>query len=196
MSGERAFVSRAGAKLAFALDAFGIDPAGRTAADLGCNVGGFTDCLLARGAASVVSVDTAYGVLDWRLRNDPRVLVQERSNALHAMPPRGPVELVTIDLGWTPQRLALPAARRWLQAGGVAVSLFKPHYELEGERKRWLERGRLAPHLAAAVLTEFLAASPPGGFELLGSVESPLRGGKSGRGGEGNIEFLLHLRAV
>lgn len=198
MSGdaERRFVSRAGDKLDFALDAFAVDPQGRRAADLGCNVGGFTDCLLSRGAASVVCVDTAYGVLEWRLRNDPRVEVRERTNALHAPPPQPPVELVAIDLGWTPQRLALPAARRWLAAGGVAISLFKPHYELAGDDRRHLAKGRLPPEHAAETLQRFLEGPIPGGFDLLASVESPLRGGKSGRGGEGNLEYLLHLRAV
>jgi 23S rRNA (cytidine1920-2'-O)/16S rRNA (cytidine1409-2'-O)-methyltransferase len=190
----RPFVSRAGLKLDHAIRTFGVAVEGRRAADLGCNVGGFTDCLLRHGAASVISVDTAYGVLDWRLRSDPRVEARERTNALHAAPPHPPVDLVVVDLGWTPQRLALPVAARWIHATGEIVSLFKPHYELQGEQKAWLDRGRLEASRAHEVLKEFLPALPDLGLALAGSVESPIRGGKSARGGEGNVEFLLHLR--
>src|SRR5436309_2115272 len=97
------FVSRAGQKLDHALDVFKIDVAGLTCADLGCNVGGFVDCLLQRGAAKVYAVDTGYGVLDWKLRKDARVIVMERTNAMHvALPER--VTLVTIDVAWTRQQ--------------------------------------------------------------------------------------------
>jgi 23S rRNA (cytidine1920-2'-O)/16S rRNA (cytidine1409-2'-O)-methyltransferase len=123
------FVSRAGQKLAAAIDAFGLDVAGWVCADFGCNVGGFTDCLLQRGAAKVYAVDTGYGELAWKLRRDGRVVVMERTNALYAPPPR-PVDLVTVDVAWTPQSLAAPAAAKWLRPGGRIVSLLKPHYEL------------------------------------------------------------------
>ena len=125
------FVSRAGLKLAHALDEFGIDVTGLICADFGCNIGGFTDCLLQRGAKLVYAIDTGYGTLAWKLRSDSRVIVMERTNALHAPPPaeekrgREPFsekgsrplfcDLVVIDLGWTPQRLAVPAALRWLR---------------------------------------------------------------------------------
>lgn len=190
--------SRAFAKLDFALEQFAIDVAGRRCADLGCHVGGFTDCLLRRGAAAVVSVDTGYGILDWRLRNDSRVEVRERTNALHAEPPEGGVGFVSIDLGWTPQRLALPAARRWVAAGGDVVTLVKPHYELEGEAKSRLEAGRLDDEAAQEVLAALLPRMPRWGFDVLGHAESPIRGGKSGKGraGAGNLEFLVHLRPV
>jgi 23S rRNA (cytidine1920-2'-O)/16S rRNA (cytidine1409-2'-O)-methyltransferase len=190
--------SRAYAKLDFALDRFSIDVAGRRCADLGCHVGGFTDCLLRRGAASVVSVDTGYGILDWRLRSNPRVEVRERTNALHAEPPVGGVGFVSIDLGWTPQRLALPAARRWIAATGDVITLVKPHYELEGEAKSRLDQGRLADEAAHEVLVAMLPRIPRWGFEVLAHAESPIRGGKSGkgRGGAGNLEFLVHLRPI
>jgi len=112
------YVSRGGLKLAHALDAFELSVEGFTCADLGCSTGGFTDVLLRRGAARVVAVDTGYGVLDYRLRTDPRVRVMERTNAIHASPPEGVgrVDVVVIDAGWTPQRLVLPAAVRWLNA--------------------------------------------------------------------------------
>src|SRR6476620_12477068 len=122
------FVSRAGQKLDHALGAFAIDVAGRTCADLGSNAGGFVDCLLQRGAAKVYAVDTGYGVLEWKLRKDPRVVVMERTNAMHVTLPE-PVSLVTIDVAWTRQRNILPAARRILTAGGTVITLIEPHYE-------------------------------------------------------------------
>lgn len=193
---EPAVASRAFAKLDAALDRFGIVVAARSCADLGCNVGGFTDCLLRRGAGSVIALDVAYGVLAWRLRNDPRVTVKERTNALHAPPPEGGVDLVAIDLGWTPQRLALPAARRWVRPGGEVVTLVKPHYELLPEEKHLLDRGRLADEVARTMVARLEPTLPALGFALVDAVESPIRGGKSGKGraGEGNLEFLLHLR--
>ncbi len=121
------FVSRAGQKLEHALVTFNLDVAGRTCADLGSNVGGFVDCLLRRGAAKVYAIDTGYGTLDWKLRNDPRVVVMERTNAMHATLPES-VSLVTIDVAWTTQRVILTAALRLLVEAGVVVTLFKPHY--------------------------------------------------------------------
>jgi 23S rRNA (cytidine1920-2'-O)/16S rRNA (cytidine1409-2'-O)-methyltransferase len=129
------FVSRAGEKLQAALDAFGIDVAGRVCADFGCNVGGFTDCLLQRGAAKVFAIDTGYGELAWKLRKDPRVVVMERTNALYC-PVAEQVDFVVIDVAWTCQSLVVPAARKWLKSPNATnfrpriVSLLKPHYEL------------------------------------------------------------------
>src|SRR5436309_10496612 len=105
------FVSRAGQKLEHALAVFGLDVTGATCADLGSNTGGFVDCLLRRGAAKVYAVETGYGVLDWKLRKDPRVVVMERTNAMHVVLPER-VRAVTIDVAWTKQRHILPAARR------------------------------------------------------------------------------------
>src|SRR5438046_1543242 len=105
------FASRAGQKLNHALDVFVIDVTGLICADLGSNVGGFVDCLLQRGAAKVYAVEKGYGVLEWRLRKDPRVVVMERVNAMHVKLPEA-VDLVTIDVAWTRQRNILPAAAR------------------------------------------------------------------------------------
>ena len=105
------YVSRGGEKLAAALDRFGLDVTGLVCADLGSHVGGFVDCLLRRGAARVHSVDTAYGTLAWKLRRDSRVVVYERTNAMHVSLPE-PVDLVTIDVGWTPQVRILPNVAR------------------------------------------------------------------------------------
>lgn len=191
----RPFVSRAGAKLAHALDAFGLSVAGLRCADFGCNVGGFTDCLLQRGAAGVVAVDTGYGALAWKLRQDPRVEVRERTNALHAPAPAGGVDLVVVDLAWTPQRLAVPAALRWLAPGGRIVTLVKPHYELAPAEKGLLVHGCLPHEHAPRVLAAVEAAMPALGARVLGGVQSPLVGGKTSRkkGVEGNIEYLLLL---
>ncbi len=187
------YVSRAGSKLEHALREFRLDVAGLRCADFGCHAGGFTDCLLRHGAAVIYAIDTGYGVLDYRLRRDPRVIVMERTNALHAEPP-DLVSLVTIDLAWTRQRHAIPAALRWLAPGGRIVSLVKPHYELEeAERHTLLVDGVLAPEHADRVLRDVLESLPRMGAAVLGVVESPLRGAKSARrrGGPGNREFLV-----
>ena len=139
------FVSRAGAKLAHALDEFQLNVTGLRCADFGCNVGGFTDCMLQRGAAHVIAIDTGYGTLAWKLRQDPRVETRERTNALHAVPPVGGVDLVVVDLAWTPQRLAIPVALTWLAPGGRIVSLVKPHQPLHIPRHTLLFAG-LAAH--------------------------------------------------
>lgn len=179
------FVSRAGLKLAHALDVFAIDVAGFICADLGCNVGGFTDCLLQRGAERICALDTAYGVLDYRLRTDERVTVRERTNALHAEPGegwRGACDLVAIDLGWTPQRLAIPAAVPWLKGTGRIVTLIKPHYELSAEEKReLLVDGLLARAEAERVVERISSGMGELGMRVLGVTESPIAGGKSSR---------------
>lgn len=118
------YVSRGGLKIQAAFDAFALDLAGAVCADLGCNVGGFTDCMLQRGAGRVYAVDTGYGALAWKLRKDPRVVTLERSNALRLDPRTiegfAGCDLVSVDLSWTRQALALPAARRWLRQGDGA----------------------------------------------------------------------------
>jgi len=179
------YVSRGGEKLAFALDRFGVDPAGRVCADLGCSTGGFTDVLLRRGAVRVHAVDTAYGVLDWRLRSDPRVVVHERTNALHATLPE-PCSLVVIDAGWTRQLRIIPRALALLAPGGEIVSLVKPHYEAPREL---LDGGRLPERHLASVVEQVLAGLRELPVTVSAPVRSPLRGGKGG-----NAEFLVHLR--
>jgi 23S rRNA (cytidine1920-2'-O)/16S rRNA (cytidine1409-2'-O)-methyltransferase len=191
-------VSRAGAKLQHALQHFSIDVTGLRCADLGCNVGGFTDCLLRHGAESVTAVDTGYGILAWKLRQNPRVEVMERTNALHALPPTNGVDLVVVDLGWTPQRHALPAAMKWLSEGGQIVSLIKPHYELDAnQRREHLHDGRLSDEIAQKMLDAVLDGLEGMGLRSLGTTISPVRGGKSSRGGAmGNREFLLFTKAA
>jgi len=180
---ESKYVTRSGLKLEHALGVFAIDPAGRACADLGSHQGGFVDCLLQHGAARVYSVDTSYGTLAWKLRKDPRVVVMERTNAMHVRLPE-PVDLVTIDVGWTCQRHVLPAALRLLREGGRILSLVKPQYEAaEGEREAGVvPEANLEPVLAR-VRMDVRAA----GLQMLGETRSPLKGGG------GNVEFLFLL---
>lgn len=185
MSAAARYVSRSGAKLAAALDAFALPVAGLTCADLGSHTGGFVDCLLQRGATRVHAVDPGYGIFDGRLRRDARVVLHERTNAL-TFAAVEPCALVTIDVGWTPQRLILPAARRWLQPGGSVITLVKPHYEARADR---LRRGVLPPEAHAAVLEQVRRDVAEQGWLTRGELESPV----AGRGG--NIEFLWLLSA-
>ncbi|WP_428938750.1 TlyA family RNA methyltransferase [Fontivita pretiosa] len=184
--GSANFVSRAGLKLDYALNAFGVDVSGLVCADLGSNVGGFVDCLLRRGAAKVYAIDTGYGVLDWKLRRDPRVVVMERTNAMHVSLPE-PVQLVTIDVAWTRQRAILPAARRLLDPAGQVVTLIKPHYEAP---RSMLRGGVLPAEKLDQVLESVRADIAAAGFQIVQTVTSPITGWK------GNIEVLAHLRPV
>ncbi len=124
-----AFASRAGEKLEFALQAFNISPQGKIACDFGSSTGGFVDCLLQSGAKKVYSVDTSYGELAWKLRTDPRVVVLERTNAMHVSLPEK-VDLITVDTAWTKQEKVIANALRNLKSDGIIISLIKPHYEL------------------------------------------------------------------
>lgn len=191
------FVSRGGIKLRRALDTFAIDPRGLVCADFGCSTGGFTDCLLQAGAAHVTAVDTGYGTLAWKLRTDPRVTVLERTNALHAepTPPDERPELVVIDLGWTPQRLAVPAALRWLKPGGRIVSLIKPHYELTREESGALLRdGVLEEADAQQVADRTVAQAAAWGARVLGVTRSPIAGSKEKA--RGNAEWLAFIEPL
>jgi len=180
------FVSRAGLKLDHALTTFDVDVAGLVCADLGCNVGGFTDCLLQRGARKVYAVDTGYGALEWKLRKDPRVVPMERTNAMHVELPE-PVQFVCIDVAWTRQCRILPSARRLIAAGGTAVTLIKPHYEAE---RSWLVKGVLPPDRVDSVVEAVTRDIEASGFQLVALCPSPIRGG------EGNAEVLAQLRPL
>ena len=187
-----AFVSRGGEKLDAAMAAFGLSLSGWVCADFGANVGGFTDCLLRRGAAKVFAVDTGYGALAWGLRTDGRVVVMERTNALHVEPPEpGGVDLVVIDVAFTPQRLIVPAAARWLRPAGHIVSLLKPHYELAklpGARRRGRARDPIDFLVAAEVCDRVCGVLAELGVATLAAMISPIRG----KGG--NVEFFVHLK--
>jgi 23S rRNA (cytidine1920-2'-O)/16S rRNA (cytidine1409-2'-O)-methyltransferase len=190
------YVSRGGLKLRHALEVFNLGVSGLACADFGCNVGGFTDCLLAHGAASVIAVDTGYGALAWKLRQDPRVLVRERTSALHAAPPPGGVDLVVIDMGWTPQARCLPAALAWLRPDddrARIVTLIKPHYELRADEKPLLARGVLPEDHAQRVVDRLVASLPALGTRVLGLTRSPILGGAGKGNASGNAEWLALL---
>ncbi len=183
MDDKRQYVSRGGEKLAAGLDAFGLDVTGCVCADFGANVGGFTDCLLKRGAAKVYAVDTGYGELAWKLRKDERVVVMERTNALHAEPPEA-VDIVTIDVAWTTQAFAVPAARRWLKDGGKIISLLKPHYEYKKLHGR-KPPARLELQEAQQICERVCGDLARAGHAVTNTTQSPLHG----KGG--NAEFLI-----
>jgi 23S rRNA (cytidine1920-2'-O)/16S rRNA (cytidine1409-2'-O)-methyltransferase len=209
------YVSRGAFKLAHALVAFSLDVRDFWCADFGCSTGGFTDVLLRAGAARVFALDTAYGILAWKLRQDPRVVVMERTNCLHTPPPaelvaRGGADLIVIDASWTPQHLVIPAALRWLHPGPDAriVSLIKPHYELKTSSvggddlpSALPKGGVLAPEHALLVAQRVRDAMTNLGLETLGFTASPVLGG-GGEGakkskGSGNLEWLwMGRRAV
>jgi 23S rRNA (cytidine1920-2'-O)/16S rRNA (cytidine1409-2'-O)-methyltransferase len=178
------YAGRGGEKLSRALDAFGIDVAGKVCADLGCNVGGFTDCLLSRGAGKVYAIDTGYGMLAWKLRNDPRVVVMERTNALRVELPES-VDLAVVDVGWTRQILIIPAALKMLKPGGCAVSLLKPQYEAkDAERAGGVVKPEHIPEILARARKDLKSV----GVETEDMIESPLKGGG------GNVEFFILVR--
>jgi len=181
---NRTFVSRAGRKLDHAIASFAMEVSGLTCADLGCSTGGFTDCLLQRGAVKVFAVDTGYGALDWKLRKDPRVVVMERTNAMHVEIPE-PVDLVTIDVAWTKQRHILPSAKRLLRAGGEVITLIKPHYEADAAL---LRKGILPNEHLSHVLDSVRSDIAQAGFTVIATVDSPIKGAK------GNTEVLARLK--
>jgi 23S rRNA (cytidine1920-2'-O)/16S rRNA (cytidine1409-2'-O)-methyltransferase len=187
---DHPFVSRGGVKLAAALDAFGIDPAGRVCADIGASTGGFTDCLLQRGAACVHAVDVGYGQLAWKLRIDPRVRVHERTNVRTMAPAtlEPPPSLAVMDASFISLRLLLPATIAQLTRPAEVVALVKPQFEVGRGRVGSGGVVREAEARAEAVRT-VVAAAEELGLELAHSVESPLPGAK-----KGNLEVFVHFR--
>lgn len=182
------FASRAGEKLNFALKEFELDINGLVCADLGSSTGGFVDCLLQNGAEKVYSVDTAYGELAWSLRNDPQVIVIERTNALHVELPEK-VDFISIDVGWTPQFRILPKARDLLNPNGKIISLIKPHYEAE---KKYLRSGKLLEEMIEPTLSQVLhQINEIPGLSFLKLIESPIAGNKGK-----NKEFLALIERV
>ena len=197
MTGEKVcpFVGRGGLKLAHALDTFNLSVEALTCADFGCNVGGFTDCLLSRGASHVYAVDTGYGTLAYRLRIDPRITVMERTNALHAAPPDTPVDLVVIDMGWTTQDRCIEAAKRWLKPAGDVVTLIKPHYEARRfDLESRLTDGVLEPEDAQHVVDLVVQDFETHTVELKSLTKSPFEGGIGKRNKRGNAEWLAWIR--
>jgi 23S rRNA (cytidine1920-2'-O)/16S rRNA (cytidine1409-2'-O)-methyltransferase len=179
------FVSRAGEKLEHALEQFKISVAGKICADFGASTGGFTDCMLQRGVEKVYAIETGYGTLDWKLRNDKRVVVMERTNALHAELPEM-MDFISIDVSWTPQKLILPQAMKYLKDSGEIVSLLKPHYEA---RKEWLKQGKIKEEFIDSVIEKVKADLKELGIEIKEIIKSPIAGKKGG-----NPQFLLWIK--
>jgi len=187
---DHPYVSRGGVKLAGALDAFAIDPSGKRCLDLGASTGGFTDCLLQRGAARVVAVDVGYGQLAHSLRVDPRVKVMERTNARTLEPTDigGPAELVVVDASFIGLGKLVPAIVRCLAAGGELLALVKPQFEVgrsEASRTQGVVKD---PEVRAAAITAAAEDVRAAGLEVLGTTDSALAGPK------GNVEAFVHAR--
>jgi 23S rRNA (cytidine1920-2'-O)/16S rRNA (cytidine1409-2'-O)-methyltransferase len=186
---DHPYASRGGIKLAHALDTFRVDPRGRRALDVGASTGGFTDVLLQRGAASVIALDVGHGQLDWKLRNDPRVIVREGVNAraLTAEDVPHPVSVVTIDVAFISLRLILPALPPFLEHGADVVALVKPQFEAGRE-----DVGRHGlvtdPAVHDAVVARVTEAAAATGLARCAMTPSPITGAT------GNREFFLHLR--
>jgi 23S rRNA (cytidine1920-2'-O)/16S rRNA (cytidine1409-2'-O)-methyltransferase len=183
------YVSRGGVKLEKALREFSVDVTGKTALDVGASTGGFTDCLLAFGAAQVIAVDVGYGQLDWKLRNDPRVIVLEKTNIRYLEVSRLPrrADIATIDASFISLKLILPHVKLLLVPCADVVALIKPQFEV-GKGKVGKGGVVRAPEDHARVIEEIQTAALGSNYYVLGLTESPLRGPK------GNKEFLIHLR--
>jgi 23S rRNA (cytidine1920-2'-O)/16S rRNA (cytidine1409-2'-O)-methyltransferase len=187
---DHPFVSRGGVKLAGALHAFALDPHGMRCLDLGASTGGFTDCLLQRGAASVAAVDVGYGQLAHKLRVDPRVLVLERTNARTLEPDAigGVVDLVVVDASFISLSKLVPAIARCLRSGGELVALVKPQFEVgreEASRGRGVVRDPAVRTAAIAAAVGDVAAA---GFTVVGTADCVIEGPK------GNLEAFVHAR--
>ncbi len=182
------FVSRGGKKLAGALDVFDTDPTGMVALDAGASTGGFTDCLLQRGAAHVFAADVGYGQLDDKLVNDPRVTVMDRTNVRHMTPDDlpGPMDLIVGDLSFISLSLVLPALAALLKPGGRMILLVKPQFEVG---KKNVGKGGIVrdPEKREEAIATVIVTARMNGMRFLGRVTSPITGAK------GNVEFLIHL---
>lgn len=180
------YVGRGGLKLAAALDAFAIDVTGVVAADVGCGTGGFTDCLLQRGAVRVYAIDVGRGQLHYRLRLDSRVVVLEGVNARYPLQLPEPVDLATVDVSFISLRKVLPTVGEALTPRGEVVALLKPQFEAE---RRGVGRGGVVRDAAVrlAVQADFLVWCREQGWEVRGSMESPVVGRA------GNREFLVFV---
>ena len=190
-SGTTPYVSRGGGKLVAALDAWAVDPAGLVAMDVGASTGGFTDCLLQRGARRVYAVDVGYGQLDWKLRQDARVVILDRENIRYlertAVPE--PIDLAVIDVSFISLTLVLPCVAPFLGRQARVIALVKPQFEVG---KGQVGRGGIVrdEEQRRAVTMKVLACAESLGFHSLGILDSPVLGQK------GNREILLGLNWI
>ncbi len=181
------FVGRGGIKLDYALDHFQLDVSSKVVADIGASTGGFTDCLLKRGASRVYAIDVGYGQLDYRLRQDPRVVVMERVNARYPIPLPEKVDLATMDLSFISVEKVIPSVAQLLNDNGYLLVLIKPQFEA---RRGEVGKGGIVkqPMVHTRVLGRFIAWMVDHGFRLGGLVASPILGAS------GNKEFFVLLR--
>ncbi len=185
------YVSRGGLKLEAALQTFQVDVSGLSCLDVGASTGGFTDCLLQKGARRVVAVDVGYGQLAWKLRQDQRVTVIERTNVRHmavdALP--YPVDLITIDVSFISLKIVIPAVVKFIQPRTRIIGLIKPQFEVG---KQWVGKGGVVrdPRLHQQVIADLRAFLKKAGFTGPAPIPSPLLGPK------GNREFLIYLAVI
>lgn len=179
------YVSRGGEKLEAAIRNFELEIRNYIVLDVGSSTGGFVDCLLQNDAKKVYALDTAYGELAWKLRNDLRVVVMERTNILHLQDLPEKVDLVTIDAGWTKLELVLPIVKQFLKDNGIIIALLKPHYEAPQDK---LKGGVVPEELVESIKNKALREIQDLGFKIVSEIESPILGGA------GNKEFLLLIK--
>ncbi len=182
------YVSRGGLKLEKALKNFGVDPTGYVCSDSGASTGGFTDCLLQQGASKVFAIDVGYGQLAWKIRNDPRVVVMERTNIRYVTPEDlgEPLDLSVIDVSFISLGLVLPVVKSLLKPTGQVLCLIKPQFEAGKDKvgKKGVVRD---PAVHEEVLQNFISLAKSLDFTIRNLTFSPVKGP------EGNIEFLAHL---
>ena len=187
VSQELKYVSRGGYKLEAALDHFKVQVNGKVCADVGCSVGGFSDVLLQRGASKVYAIDTAYGDLAWKIRNDQRVTIMERTNATKVEKLPEQIDLAVVDVSLVSLRVIIPAVARWLKDEGEIVALLKPQYELVSKGEQ-LEGGVIKDITKAKqIANDLVSELKKIGFIVSELIESPLKGM------HGNTEYLLKL---
>lgn len=180
------YVSRAGEKLEHAIKVFDISVKDLICADFGSNTGGFVDVLLTFGAKKVYSVETGHGVLDWKLRRDDKVVIMEKTNAMHVDLPEK-VDFISIDTSWTRLEKVIPNALKNLKTSGSIVALVKPHYESE---PHMLRKGKILETFIPEVLNNVKNKLKEVGLEIVAETESPIVGEKAK-----NKEYLLYLRS-
>lgn len=182
------YVSRGGFKLEKAMSSFGLKLDGKITMDIGASTGGFTDCMLQNGAVKVYSIDVGYGQLDWKLRNDKRVVNMERQNIrkLQKEQVDDEIDFFSVDVSFISLRLVLPVARQFLKSGGTAVCLIKPQFEAGRENvgKKGVVRD---PKVHRSVIEQITNFCLENGFNVLGLDFSPIKGP------EGNIEYLIYI---
>lgn len=179
------YASRAGEKLEHAIETFGISVKGLVCADFGSNTGGFVDVLLSFGAQKVYSIETGHGVLDWKLRQDERVVVMEKQNAMHVALPEK-MDFISIDTSWTRLEKIIPNALQNLTPSGEIVALVKPHYE---SKPYMLRKGKLAEEYIAEVLENVREEMKQLSVDIIAETESPIVGEKAK-----NKEYIFYLK--